>query len=134
MNVLPFRKKYLTKNISTGLITIQLIKINNLVTIFPGSDATKNMLPEELNEILLRMVPNGWAKQSHLQVWDFQMKMFIETCTMFEIMEIAEQVYEGKTPSGKYPGQMPTVTVVSGIEGGGGPTFPTNLDKVCASK
>ena len=71
MNVLPFRKKYLTKNISTGLITIQLIKINNLVTIFPGSDATKNMLPEELNEILLRMVPNGWAKQSHLQVWDF---------------------------------------------------------------
>ena len=62
MNVLSFRKKYLTKNISTRMITIQLIEINNLVPILPGSDATKKMFPEELNEILLRAVPNGWSK------------------------------------------------------------------------
>ena len=62
MNVLSFWKKYLTKNISTRMITIQLIEINNLVPILPGSDATKKMFPEELNEILLRAVPNGWSK------------------------------------------------------------------------
>ena len=62
MNVLSFRKKYLAKNISTRMITIHLVEINNLLHIFPGSDATNKMLPEELNEILLRAVPNGWSK------------------------------------------------------------------------
>ena len=35
---------------------------------------------------------------------------------MFKQMEIAEQVYKGKTPSKNQLGQIPTVTAVPGIE------------------
>ena len=44
------------------------------------------------------------------------MKKFRETCAMFEIMEIFEQVYKGLTPSKKTLGKIPTVIVISGRE------------------
>ena len=44
----------------------QLTKINNFLPLFPGSDASKNIPPEELNEIILHAVPNGWENQSYL--------------------------------------------------------------------
>ena len=46
-------------------------ELNNYLPLFPGSSASKKMPPEELNEILLHAVPNSWAKQASLQVWDF---------------------------------------------------------------
>ena len=105
---------------SCGMIfkrfTERLSEINNFNSLFHGLDATKNMPSEELDEILLHAVPNGWSKKAYLQGWDFDMKTFRETCEMFERMEIAEQIYKGKTPLKKYLGQMPTVTVMSGRE------------------
>ena len=56
------------------------------------------MPSEKLNNILLGVVPNGWAKKSYLQGWYFEMKTYKETCDMFEKMEINEQVYKGGTP------------------------------------
>ena len=54
---------------------------------------------EELSKILQHAVPSVWAKQSQLQVWDFQLKTDRETCAMFEHMEVSEQIYETGTPS-----------------------------------
>ena len=68
----------------------RLKEINNFLPLFPGSDASKKMEMEELNEILIHAVPNGWAKQSYLQGWDFELKTYRETCTMFKRMEVAE--------------------------------------------
>ena len=62
----------------------QLTEINIFLTLFPGSDATNNMPPEELNAILIHTLPNGWAKQANLQGWDFKMNMFRETCAIFK--------------------------------------------------
>ena len=44
------------------------------------------------------------------------MDTFRETYTMFKRMEIYEHVYKGQTPSERYLGQMPNVTVMSGGE------------------
>ena len=71
----------------------RLTEINNFLPIFLGSDVTKDMTHEELNDIILHAVPNSWVKKSYLQGWDFEMKTYKETCTLFEIMEISEQVY-----------------------------------------
>ena len=54
----------------------RLTVINNFLPLLPGSDTTKKMPPEELNEILLCVVPNGWDKQAYLQGWDFEVKTF----------------------------------------------------------
>ena len=57
--------------------------MNNFLPLFPGSDASKKMEMEDLNEILLHAVPNGWAMQSYLQGWGFELKTYRETCAMF---------------------------------------------------
>ena len=51
------------------LFYVQLTSINYFIPLFPGSDASKKMPPEELNEILLHAVSSGWSKQSYIQVW-----------------------------------------------------------------
>ena len=70
------------------------MEINSVLPLFSGSDASKKMEMEELNEILLHTVLNGWSKQSYLQGWGFELKTYRETCAMFERMEVAEQVYK----------------------------------------
>ena len=55
------------------------------------------MYPEELNVILFHTVPNDWAKQSYLQVWDFEGKTFKKKCEIFECMKMLEQFYKGGT-------------------------------------
>ena len=47
---------------------------------------------DDLNEIILHIFPNGWAKQSYIKVWDFELKTYRETRAMFERMEVTEQV------------------------------------------
>ena len=45
----------------------RLTEMNNFLPLFPGSEASKKMETEELNEILLHAVPNAWAKKSYLK-------------------------------------------------------------------
>ena len=52
----------------------QLTEINNFLPLFPGPEASKRMTTKELNEILLHLLPKERAKQSYLQVWEFEMK------------------------------------------------------------
>ena len=48
-----------------------LTEINKFIPLLTGSDASKNMPLEDLNEILLHLVPNGWENQSYMQGWEF---------------------------------------------------------------
>ena len=64
---------------------------------FPVSIEANNMPPEELNYILLHAVPDGWVKQSYLQEWNFEEKIYKETFKMFELMENFKQVYKAGT-------------------------------------
>ena len=77
----------------------RLKEMNNFLPLFPGLDASKKMEMEELNNILLHAVPNGWSKQSYLQGWGLELKTCRETCAMFKRMEATSQVYEGGAPS-----------------------------------
>ena len=56
----------------------------------------------ELNEILLKSMPNRWSKQSYVQGFDCKTIYFKKVLIMFERMEISESIYEGVvTPSYK---------------------------------
>ena len=77
----------------------RLTEINNYLQLFPGPIEAKKMASEYLNKILLHAIPNFWLKQSDIQGWDFKGNTYNDTCEIFEWMEIAEQVYEGGTPS-----------------------------------
>ena len=114
--------------------TERLTEINNFLNLFPGLDTTKKVTPEELNEILLHTVTNGWAKQDYLQGCDFEMKTFRETCTMFKQIEIAEQVYKGQKTSKKIP--MPYANRDSSVRKrkGGEAALPNSSKKGCADK
>ena len=54
----------------------RLTKMNNFLPLLHGSDVTKNITPEDLNKILLHVVPNAWAETFHIQGWDFKMKTY----------------------------------------------------------
>ena len=49
------------------IFAARLTELNNYLPLLPGSSAAKKMDPEELNEILLRAVPNAWARQAYIQ-------------------------------------------------------------------
>ena len=81
----------------------RLTELNNYLPLLPGSRAAKKMPPEELNEILLRAVPNVWAKQAYQKGWDFEMKIYKDMCELFEGMEVAEKIYKGRNTSKNPP-------------------------------
>ena len=75
------------------------MELNNYLPLFPVSIESNNISPEYINEILLHIILNGWANKSHLQVRDFRGKTYKDTCDIFDLMEIANQVYKILTPS-----------------------------------
>ena len=76
--------------------TARLTEIDNFLPLLPGYEPTNKINTKELNKILLHTVPNEWERQYYFQGWGFETKTYRETCGIFEQMEIAEQVYEGK--------------------------------------
>ena len=81
------------------IFSVQLMELNNYLTLFPGSSSSKKMDPEELNEILLQAVLKLWARRAYLQVWDLNGKTYNDTRDMFELMEITEEIYKRGAPS-----------------------------------
>ena len=73
----------------------RLTELNNYLLLFPGSRVSKKIPTEELNRIILNSVPNALEKQAYLRGWDFEGRIYKDTCKIFERMEIAEQVYKG---------------------------------------
>ena len=61
------------------LFSARLTELNNYLPLFLGLSASNKMHPEELNEILLHAVLNGWAKHAYLQSWYFEMKKYKAT-------------------------------------------------------
>ena len=71
----------------------------------------------ELNEILLKSMPNSWSKHAYVQGFYGEYITFKKSVNMFERMEITESIYEGVVePSYEnLPGKTPTVLVTSDI-------------------
>ena len=109
--------------------TERLTEINNFLNLLPGLDTTKKVTHEEINDILIHTMTNGWYKQDYLQGCEFDMKTFRQTCTIFKQIEIAEQVYKGQTPSKKIP--MPYANRDSCVRNrkGGEAALPTSSKK-----
>ena len=61
-------------------------ELDNYLPLFTGLSASKNIPPEELNNILLHTIPNDWKKQAYLQGWDFDTKVYKATCDLFKRM------------------------------------------------
>ena len=69
--------------------------INNLLPKFPVQDDSKKIPQEELNKNLLHTVFHGRAKQAMMFGFDFQVGLFPAGIELFELMEVAELIYEG---------------------------------------
>ena len=89
---------------------------------------------EELNNILLHAVTIAWANKSYLQGWYFELNTYKETCTMFERMEVAEQLYEGGTPSKIPTWSEANLDIHVRKQKGEESSWPTNLKKCRAGK
>ena len=111
-----------------------LMGINNSLPLFPGSDPTKNIPAEEINDILPPAVPNRWERQSYLQGWDFKIKTYREIWAMFGQMGISDQVYKIKSHLKNIirldAKRDSHVRKRKGVEA----TSATNLEKGCAGK
>ena len=77
------------RDITCKRFSARLAELNNYFPLFPVSNASNKMPPEDLNAILLHVVLNGWANQAYIQVWGFEMKSYKATCKLFKIMEVA---------------------------------------------
>ena len=72
-----------------------MIKLNEYLDIFAGSQEIEKIGETELNEILLHCMPNFWIIQMYVQGFYFETVTCKQVINIFEIMEIAEGIYEG---------------------------------------
>ena len=90
INALSSQKRVMSRamhkpqSLSFKRFTARLAELNDYLPLLPGSIKSNKVVPEELNEILLQSIPNGWAKQSYLQGWNFEGRTYKETCKIFE--------------------------------------------------
>ena len=73
----------------------RLQELNNILPKFPGSEKSKKISQEGINDILLNAVPQGWDNQAMVLVFDFESKYFRDKQELFKIMEAVESIYEG---------------------------------------
>ena len=66
------------------------------MVLFPGAKLADKIGVTELNEILLKIIPNSWSKQVYVQGFDCKYITFNKAVNMFECMDIAEYNYEGE--------------------------------------
>ena len=89
---------------------------------------------EDLNEILLHAVPNGWEKKFYIHGWDFDTKSYKAMCQLFERIEVAEKIYKSGNTS-KNPIREDTNWASHGRNRKGGKTAsPTNPETGGAGK
>ena len=60
------RAMHKPQDIPFKCFSTRITELNNYLPLFLRYSTTKKIPPEELNEILLNAVPNGWAKQVYL--------------------------------------------------------------------
>ena len=56
------------------IFSARLTELEKFLPMFPGLYDSKSMNKYNLNEVLLHIVPNGWAKHSYLRGRDFEKK------------------------------------------------------------
>ena len=69
-----------------------LIELSEYLPSFPGSTPTQKIGMTELNEILLKSMPNSWSKQAYVQVFDWEYITLKKSVNLFELMDIAESI------------------------------------------
>ena len=122
------------RDIQLNRFASRLTELNKYLTIFPGTNNTKNMVPEELNEILLQSTLSSWARQAYIQGWDFEEITYKDTCNIVERMETAEAIYKGGTPSKNNQQAEANRASFGRKQNVGGAASPSNPEKVRAGK
>ena len=64
----------------------RLIDLNDYLASFPGATLTDKIGVTELNEILIKSMPNRWYKQAYVQGFDCESITFKKAVNMFERM------------------------------------------------
>ena len=66
----------------------RMVEINERF-IFPGSKESEKIRENQLNEILLQIISNGWISQVYAQGFYFEYVTFKQVINMFDSIEIA---------------------------------------------
>ena len=111
-----------------------LTELNNYPPILLGYSTTKKMPPEDINEILLHSVPNGWEKQAYIQGCNFDITIYKAKCELFKRMEVAEKNYKGGNNSKTTITEDTNHTSHGRKRKGGEAASPTNTEKIRAGK
>ena len=98
-------------SLKLGCYEARLINLIGYLASFPGNTMDDKIGVTELNEIVLKSMPNSWPKTVYVQGFNCKSILLKKDVHMFENMEIAESIYESVvTPSyKKLLGQNPTI-------------------------
>ena len=78
------------RGIKLRQFTARLQELNNLLPKFLGSEKSKKIPQEQLNEILLHSVTHGWSKEEMMLGFNFENNPFCAELELLEHMEVAE--------------------------------------------
>ena len=84
-----------SRDLTVIFYVTRLIDINQYLASFPGATLNDKIDRTELNEILLNSMPNSWSRQAYVQGFDCKSITFKKSVNKFELMEIAQSIYEG---------------------------------------
>ena len=69
-----------------------LQELKNILPQLPGTDKSKNIPQEELNDILFNGVPHGWAKQAMMLGFDFKIDPLCSAPELSKRMAVAKSI------------------------------------------
>ena len=72
-----------------------MINLNEYLDVFNGAKTSNKIGEKELNKIILNNMPNGWISQAYVQFFYCGYNPFNKYVNIFELVEIAEYIYEG---------------------------------------
>ena len=75
-----------SRNLKLQQFYARLQEMEKYTPQFPGSDESKNIPQEELNDILLYNVTHGRAKESMVLRFDFESESFQSAMELFDLM------------------------------------------------
>ena len=71
----------------------RLTELIIFLPMFPSLYGSNKMDDDELNEILICSVPNGWGKKYYTQGFIFESETYRDTTNLFELVEASGYIY-----------------------------------------
>ena len=81
------------RELKARLYVAHIIEINEYLSIFSGEKASIKTFETELNEIILKSIPNGGSRQAYVQGFDC-VYITLKYVNIFERMKSARYIYE----------------------------------------